>query len=314
MGERKTIYLAGGCFWGCQKFFDQFVGVLETEVGYANGPEGPVSYEEVCRNSGHAETVRIAYDESRISLGKLLEYYFMVIDPLAVNRQGHDTGIQYRTGIYYEEESQLPEIMAVYEAEEKKAGAKLAVEVGPLENFFPAEEYHQKYLDKNPGGYCHIPAAKLDLKSSGETVFRVMTEADYDKVYALWMSCKNMGFNNVDDSREGIAKYLRRNPGTSFVAERQERIVGVILAGNDGRRGFIHHMAVAEDCRRQGIAAELLRHALDALKEEGISKVALLVFNRNEAGNRFWESQGFTARTDLTYRNLALTELVRIDT
>ena len=156
-GKQKTIYLAGGCFWGCQKFFDQFDGVTETEVGYANGPDRPVTYEEVCRNSGHAETVRVVYDEEKMPLKRLLEYYFMVIDPLSVNRQGHDTGIQYRTGIYFTEESQLPDIMAVYQEEEKKAGAKLAVEVEPLANFFPAEEYHQDYLEKNPGGYCHIP-------------------------------------------------------------------------------------------------------------------------------------------------------------
>ena len=143
---------------------------------------------------------------------------------------------------------------------------------------------------------------------------RVMTLDDYDRVYALWMSCKNMGFNNLDDSREGIAKYLARNPSTSFVAEEDGRIAGVILAGHDGRRGFIHHAAVAEDCRRRGVGAALVDHALAALRAEGIHKVALLVFNRNEAGNAFWESRGFTARGDVTYRNLALTELVRIDT
>ena len=153
----KTIYLAGGCFWGTQKYFDQFDGVLRTEVGYANGPTADPSYEEVCHDSGHAETVRVDYDESVITLRELLGYYFLVIDPLSVNRQGHDTGIQYRTGIYYTEEAQLPEIRGVYEEEEQKAGAKLAVEVGPLENFYSAEEYHQKYLEKNPGGYCHIP-------------------------------------------------------------------------------------------------------------------------------------------------------------
>ena len=153
----RTVYLAGGCFWGCQKFFDQFEGVLETEVGYANGPTADPSYEEVCRSSGHAETVRIRYDENVITLTQLLEYYFMVIDPLSINRQGHDEGIQYRTGIYYTDETLLPEIQAVWQAEEEKAGAKLAVELEPLRNFFSAEEYHQKYLDKNPGGYCHIP-------------------------------------------------------------------------------------------------------------------------------------------------------------
>ena len=154
----KTIYLAGGCFWGMQKYFDQFSGVVRTEAGYANGPDKAPSYEEVCADSGHAETVRIDYDEETVSLTSLLNDYFMVIDPLSVNRQGHDSGIQYRTGIYYTEESQLPEIEAVYRAEEEKAGAKLAVGLEPLRNFYPAEEYHQKYLDKNPGGYCHIPA------------------------------------------------------------------------------------------------------------------------------------------------------------
>ena len=137
---------------------------------------------------------------------------------------------------------------------------------------------------------------------------------DYDKVYALWMSCKNMGFNNLDDSREGIEKYLKRNPTTCFIAEQDEIVVAVILSGHDGRRGFIHHMAVAEDHRRQGIAKSLLEHALSALKAEGINKVALLVFNRNEAGNAFWEAQGFIARNDVTYRNKALAELIRIDT
>ena len=159
----KTIYLAGGCFWGMQKYFDQFKGIIKTEVGYANGPDKAPSYEEVCRNSGHAETLRIDYDESAVSLTELLNDYFLVIDPLSVNRQGHDCGIQYRTGIYYTEESQLPEIEAVYRQEEQKAGAKLAVELEPLKNFFSAEEYHQKYLDKNPGGYCHIPAEFFDL-------------------------------------------------------------------------------------------------------------------------------------------------------
>ena len=155
----KTIFLAGGCFWGLQKYFDQFDGVLHTEVGYANGPDRAPSYEDVCNDSGHAETVMIGYDDSRISLEALLDSYFLVIDPLSVNRQGHDEGIQYRTGIYYTDEGQLDPIRKVYSREEAKAGAKLAVAVEPLQNFFSAEEYHQKYLEKNPGGYCHIPAS-----------------------------------------------------------------------------------------------------------------------------------------------------------
>ena len=163
MDDMKEIYLAGGCFWGVQKFFDQFDGVVVTEVGYANGPDSAPSYREVCDSSGHAETVRIGYDEGRITLTRLLNYYFMVIDPVSFNRQGNDVGVQYRTGIYYTDESQLGEIQAVFEREQQKVGQPLAVEVMPLVNFFAAEEYHQKYLDKNPGGYCHIPKKMFEL-------------------------------------------------------------------------------------------------------------------------------------------------------
>lgn len=159
----KRIYLAGGCFWGVQKFFDQFEGVIDTVVGYANGPDAAPSYRDVCASSGHAETVRVDYDEAVISLTRLLDAYFMVIDPLSVNRQGHDEGVQYRTGVYYAEAGQLPEIEAVFAREAEKAGRPLAVELGPIVNFFPAEAYHQKYLDKNPNGYCHIPRRLLKL-------------------------------------------------------------------------------------------------------------------------------------------------------
>ncbi|MBR2066914.1 MAG: peptide-methionine (R)-S-oxide reductase MsrB [Solobacterium sp.] len=159
----KEIYLAGGCFWGAQKFFDQFDGVVKTEVGYANGPSHEVSYEEVCKSSGHAECVYIQYDEKLISLEKLLEYYFMVVDPTSLNQQGHDVGVQYRTGIYYIKEEDKEIIQKVYEAKEKEMGKSFVVEVLPLDNFCLAEEYHQKYLDKNPGGYCHIPSFYFQL-------------------------------------------------------------------------------------------------------------------------------------------------------
>ena len=163
----RSIYLAGGCFWGMQKFFDQFEGVLSTQVGYANGPDRAPTYQEVCRNSGHAETVRIDYDEGKLSLDKLLDLFFLVIDPLSINKQGGDEGIQYRTGVYYTNPDQLPMIQAAFEKEAAKVGSPLAVELLPLTNFFPAEEYHQKYLEKNPGGYCHIPRAKLEMARRG---------------------------------------------------------------------------------------------------------------------------------------------------
>lgn len=143
---------------------------------------------------------------------------------------------------------------------------------------------------------------------------RVMTIDEYDKVYALWLSCAGMGLNNLDDSREGIAKYLERNPETCFVAEESGNIAGVIIAGNDGRRGYIYHTAVNPDYRRRGIGSELVDAALDALKKLGINKVALVVFAKNENGNAFWEKIGFTGRGDLVYRNKSLADFVRIDT
>ena len=123
-----------------------------------------------------------------------------------------------------------------------------------------------------------------------------------------------MGLNDVDDSREGIEKYLKRNPGTTLVAELEGEIVGVILAGHDGRRGYIHHTCVAGELRHNGIGTRLVETALEALKDDGISKVALVVFKKNDGGNAFWEHMGFSIRPDLNYRNKALIDLVRMDT
>ena len=162
----KTIYLAGGCFWGTQRFFDQFDGVVRTEVGYANGGTERPSNEDVKMGSGHAETVKIEYDESVLPTLKLLDYYFMVIDPTSVNKQGGDVGVQYRTGIYYSDPSLLPDIEAACEAVRRRINAPLAVETAPLAGFWPAEEYHQKYLEKNPAGYCHIPREMMRLADS----------------------------------------------------------------------------------------------------------------------------------------------------
>ncbi|MBR6394820.1 MAG: GNAT family N-acetyltransferase [Ruminococcus sp.] len=143
---------------------------------------------------------------------------------------------------------------------------------------------------------------------------RIMNIGDYERVYALCLSCKGMGLNDIDDSREGISKYLDRNPETCFVAEDGENIIGVIISGNDGRRGYIYHTAVSPDRRREGIAESLVKAAMSALEKQGINKTALVVFSRNEVGNAFWEKMGFTERTDLVYRNKAIKEMTRIDT
>ncbi len=143
---------------------------------------------------------------------------------------------------------------------------------------------------------------------------RNMTIADYESVYALWMSCTGMGLNNLDDSKEGIERFLGRNPTTCFVAEENGKIIGVIMVGSDGRRGYIYHTAVHPNFRGQGTARSLVESALGELKKLGINKTALVVFSRNETGNKFWEKLGFTVRDDLVYRNMSLTEMERIDT
>ena len=154
----KEIYLAGGCFWGTEHFFKQIDGVVETEVGYANGHTEHPTYKEVCTDkTGFAETVRVVYNPEKIGLRFLLQMYFKAIDPVSVNRQGHDTGTQYRTGIYYTAASDLPVIEEVCSEEQKLYKEPFAVEKLPLKNFYTAEEYHQDYLDKNPEGYCHLP-------------------------------------------------------------------------------------------------------------------------------------------------------------
>ena len=145
-------------------------------------------------------------------------------------------------------------------------------------------------------------------------IIETMKIEDYEAVYDLWLSSPGMSLNTSDDSREGIAFYLRRNPETCFTAKEGNRIIGVIMAGHDGRRGYIHHTAVHPEYRRKGIGRKLVEKALDALEREGINKVALVVFERNDGGNAFWEKMGFTSRKDLVYRNRLIHDLERIDT
>lgn len=141
-----------------------------------------------------------------------------------------------------------------------------------------------------------------------------MQISDYEDIYQLWCSCKGMGLNDLDDSKIGIERFLQRNPDTCFVAKSGQKVVGVILAGHDGRRGYIYHTAVAPQYRHQGIATALTHSVLNAFQQLQIHKVALLVFAHNQAANAFWEKMDFTAREDIIYRNKALCEMVRIDT
>lgn len=162
----KEIYLAGGCFWGVERFFKLLEGVTATEVGYANGDEtlDGVSYEQVCTgDTGYAETVHVTYDPTVIGLDTLLTMYFLAIDPVSVNRQGEDEGTQYRTGIYYTDEADLETIDEKMAENAALHYEPLAVEVKPLRVFHRAEDYHQNYLEKNPNGYCHLPLGLFEL-------------------------------------------------------------------------------------------------------------------------------------------------------
>ncbi|MDR2156697.1 MAG: peptide-methionine (R)-S-oxide reductase MsrB [Clostridiales Family XIII bacterium] len=152
----KTIYLAGGCFWGLQKYLSLIPGVVATEVGYANGATANPTYGQVCAGSGHAETVRVEYDENIITLTRLLDLYADAIDPTAVNRQGADIGVQYRTSIYCGNEADREIAAGWLVLLGESLAEPAAIELKPIKNYSPAEAYHQNYLDRNPGGYCHI--------------------------------------------------------------------------------------------------------------------------------------------------------------
>lgn len=163
----SEIYLAGGCFWGSEKYFSLISGVLSTKVGYANGNTENPTYEEVCHNNtGHAEAVHIVYDSKVISLEFLLDMYYKSIDPVSINKQGGDRGTQYRTGIYYVNSEDIQVIKQSIAKLQENYSEPIAVEVEPLRNFTIAEEYHQKYLDKNPGGYCHIPEFMFEMAAN----------------------------------------------------------------------------------------------------------------------------------------------------
>lgn len=170
MANCREIYFAGGCFWGVEEYFSRITGVADATSGYANGTVANPSYEQVCSHAtGHAETVRVTYDPSIVSLKTLTEQLFKIIDPTSVNRQGNDVGDQYRTGVYYVDKEDRALLQEVFDAEQQKHDRAIAVELMPLACFYEAEEYHQDYLQKNPGGYCHVDFCSLaDVKTEQE--------------------------------------------------------------------------------------------------------------------------------------------------
>ncbi|WP_251442102.1 peptide-methionine (S)-S-oxide reductase MsrA [Veillonella intestinalis] len=160
-GDKRTIYVAGGCFWGVEGYFKRVKGIVATEVGYANGKTEAPTYEQVCKeDTGHAETVKLEYDRHIITLEEILLHLLRIVDPYSVNKQGGDVGVQYRTGVYYTDEADKAKVERLFKHVDPEG--KFAIEVKPLEQFFDAETYHQDYLDKNPDGYCHVSLHKAD--------------------------------------------------------------------------------------------------------------------------------------------------------
>ena len=155
----EEIYLAGGCFWGVEGYFQRIPGVYQTEVGYANGLTDKTDYQHI-KDTGHAEVLYLKYDKNTVTLPEILAHYYRIIDPFSYHKQGNDVGSQYRTGIYYTDEATGEVAKAFLEEKQKAAKEKIQIELQPLKNFVIAEDYHQDYLKKNPFGYCHID---LDL-------------------------------------------------------------------------------------------------------------------------------------------------------
>lgn len=178
-----TIYFAGGCFWGTEHFFKQIDGVTDTEVGYANSVIPHPTYREVCTGQTQAvEGVRVVYDTAKINLPYLIRLYLMTIDPTSVNRQGNDSGTQYRTGIYYTTADQQRTAIAELDKEAARHSRPLAVEIKPLINFYSAEEFHQDYLDKNPGGYCHIDPKLFEVaRNAGRPIAAGVDAGKYSR-------------------------------------------------------------------------------------------------------------------------------------
>ena len=192
----KTIYFAGGCFWGTEHYMGQFDGVAETVVGYANGHVAQPSYQQVYTDqTGHVECVRVMYDESVVALRMLCRMFFRSIDPLLLNRQGEDVGTRYRTGIYWTDDEDRAEVEQVWQEVQDRHHAPLAVEKQPLQCFYPAEDYHQDYLYKNPAGYCHLSLDTLRLAK------------DYSRI------CRELRACAREDKRDILPRFFKTGKG-----------------------------------------------------------------------------------------------------
>jgi len=295
--KNKEIYLAGGCFWGLEKYLGNIPGVAATEVGYANGKTERPTYEEVCRqDTGHAETVRLTYDPTEISLMRLLSLFYKVIDPTSINRQGNDVGKQYRTGIYYTDQEDYPVIQQSIDQLQKEHTKTIAIETLPLENYYTAEEYHQKYLDKTPGGYCHINPQYFEIAKLTPMQYEVAmnkgTEPPYQNDY--WDNFKEGIYVDITtgeplfsskDKFEACGWPSFSKPiDPEGVKSEKDRSHGMIREEVRSRVGDIHLGHVFEDGPRESgglrycINSAALRFIpKDKMEEEGYGKYRSLL-------------------------------------
>ncbi|MBQ6578961.1 MAG: peptide-methionine (S)-S-oxide reductase MsrA [Bacteroidales bacterium] len=290
----KTIYLAGGCFWGAEHFLRKIKGVKDTCTGFANGNTVSPTYKEVYTDTtGFAETVKVDYDPVDLPLELLIALYFKSIDPLSVNRQGHDEGTRYRTGIYYTDDAEKTPIMRVYRKVESETGSPLAVEVEPLKNFYSAEEYHQDYLIKNPDGYCHLPLEMFSYASKAnrtEVYLRKAEKRDLDAVSLImtqavdqmlregkkqWDRTYPLPSDILADMERGVGMVLCRKAGP-FPGEdslRPEEILSYAAVVFDGEKAYdsiegqwisdlpyvvVHRIAVSDDYKKMGVASRMM--------------------------------------------------------
>ena len=326
----KVIHLAGGCFWGAEHFLRQIHGVKRTCTGFANGNTPSPSYKEVYTDStGYAETVEVVYDPVDLPLKLLVALYFKSIDPLSLNRQGHDEGTRYRTGIYYSSPEDLSPIMEVYKKEEKEAGESLAVEVVPLRNFFPAEEYHQDYFIKNPDGYCHLPLEMFSYAKKAnrtEVHLRKAAMSDLDRISLIMTQA-------VDQMlREGKKQWDRTYPLPSDIEKDIERGVGTVLCrkagpypGKDsleseeilsyaavvyeGEKAYgsiegewisdlpyvvVHRLAVSDGCKKMGVASRMMTMIGEESLEKGFPSFRIDTNYDNFYMQKMLSTLGFT--------------------
>ena len=227
--DPRVLYLAGGCFWGVEGYFSRLNGVIDTEVGYINGKTDQTSYQDL-KVTDHAEAIKLTYDANKISLEELLDHYFRIIDPTSLDKQGNDRGRQYRTGIYSDDEEVLEKAKEYIEARQADYDKKIVVEVERVNNYILAEDYHQDYLEKNPGGYCHVdlsladqPLYKSYEKKSDEELKNELTDLEYQVTQE---AATERPFSSEYDDFDQKGIYVDKTTGQALFSSRDKYDAG----------------------------------------------------------------------------------------